>query len=123
VVDRPEETFAAFRYLSGLRHRADLDPVRTRLRVECGDPAEHIIDLSRDRLVVLTKPRHWLPAHGLTGSIADHVCRTGAAALLIARQGTSTHRGHGCSARPQLSSRFPTVLPSISTMRYAPAPA
>jgi nucleotide-binding universal stress UspA family protein len=107
VVGTEEETFEAFRYLSSLRQRPELEQLRTWLRVECGDPAECIEDLGKDRLVVLTKPRHWLPTHWLAESIAHRVIRSGAAAVLIARQGTQSVREGGSGARHQLSSRVP----------------
>jgi nucleotide-binding universal stress UspA family protein len=106
VVGTEEETFAAFHYLSSLRQRPELEHLRTHLKVECGDPAERIVDLGRDRLVVLTKPRHWLPSRWRAESIADQVIRNGAA-LLIARQGTQTVRDDGSGARPQISSDLP----------------
>jgi nucleotide-binding universal stress UspA family protein len=121
VVDTQEETFEAFRYLSCLRQRPELAHLRSHLRVVCGDPAEYIVDLGRDHLVVLTKARHWLPSpdspianrlihlatHWLSESIAHRVIRNGAAAVLIARQGTHSVRGDGSGARSQHSSRFP----------------
>jgi nucleotide-binding universal stress UspA family protein len=109
VVGAQEEEFMAFRYLSSLRQRPELAHLRSQLKVECGDPAERIVDLGRDRLVVLTKHRHWLPSRRLAESIARRLLRDGATALLIARQGTQSVRDDGLGRQPQLSSRFPRV--------------
>jgi nucleotide-binding universal stress UspA family protein len=109
VVDTEEETFEAFRYLSRLRQRPELEHLRSHLKVECGDPNERIVDLGRDQLVVLTKPRHWLPSPWHSESIADRLIHDGTAALLIARQGTQTVRDDGSGARLQLSSGLPWV--------------
>jgi nucleotide-binding universal stress UspA family protein len=107
VVGTQEEPFEAFRYLSSLRQRPELTHLRSRLRVEYGDPVERIADIGRDRLVVLTKPRHWRPSRWVSASIADRLIRHGAAPLLIARQGTQSVRDDGSGARPQLSPHFP----------------
>jgi nucleotide-binding universal stress UspA family protein len=107
VVGGPGETLEAFRYLSSLRQRPELEHLRSRPRVECGDPAARIVETGRDRLVVLTKPRHWIPSHWTSASIADRLIRDGATALLIARQGTQTARDHRSGNRPQISSGFP----------------
>jgi nucleotide-binding universal stress UspA family protein len=100
VVNTQEQTFEAFRYLSRLRQRPELAHLRIRLRVECGDPVERIMDLGRDRLVVLTKARHWLPSHWLSESIAHRVIRNGAGVVLIARQARKTYDTIGAALGP-----------------------
>jgi nucleotide-binding universal stress UspA family protein len=109
VVATEDEEFSAFRFLSSLRRRPELEQVGSLLRVECGDPAERIAGLGRDRLVVLTKPRHWLPSRWLSQSIADRVIGNGAAAVLIARRGTQTVRDDGSGDRVGGHRREPLV--------------
>jgi nucleotide-binding universal stress UspA family protein len=105
VVGTQDEEFSAFRYLSRLRQRPELAQVRSRLRVEYGDPPQRIVDLGRGRLVVLTKQRHWLPSRWLSESIAHRVLRDGAAALLIARRGALTVRDDGSAVRSNSAPR------------------
>ena len=110
VIGAPGETVEAFRYLSRLARRPELAHLSSRCSVERGDPAERIVELGRDRLVVLTKHRHWTPFHGVSGSISERVLRNGAAALLIARQGTQTASDDGSGGRPLPSSRSPRAV-------------
>jgi nucleotide-binding universal stress UspA family protein len=110
VIGAPGETVEAFRYLSSLARRPELAQLSRRCSLECGDPAERIVEPGRGRSVVLTKLRHGTPFHGVSGSISEGVLRNGAAALLIARQGTQTTSDDGSGGRPLPSSRFPRAV-------------
>ena len=107
VIDAPGEAFEAYRYLSSLARRPELEHLRSRPSVKSGDPAERIVELGRDRLVVLTRHRHWTPSPRVSGSVSERVIHNGAAAVLIARQGTHTASDDGSGGWPLPSSRFP----------------